>query len=216
VLVGAVLARFANCLAEGPAPSWLVGVGACLGRHHPGCSLCWCADRPGLLQEKLGRRRLFAIFPGPAAKETHGVMVDRRLAHSWLLRVSAPIGRAGQERANNASSLPATGVRVCDMEERSASPAGRGARFRLEFRLTEADVGERVVVRWRRPAGDVREEIADVLGVLDAFDGGSLRIRKASGELVTIPRDRALAGKTVPPAPRGPRAGRKEGTGHGC
>jgi hypothetical protein len=56
-----------------------------------------------------------------------------------------------------------------------------------------------VVIRWRRPAGDDGEEIADVIGVLETADADSFGIRKASGELVTIPRERALAGKTVPP-----------------
>ena len=88
------------------------------------------------------------------------------------------------------------------MTENSGSPGGRGIRFRLDVRLTESDIGKRAVIRWRRPAGGSREEIADVLGVLEAADGSSLRIRKASGEVVTIPRDRALAGKTIPPPPR--------------
>lgn len=74
-------------------------------------------------------------------------------------------------------------------------------RYRLEVRLETGDVGSRVVIRWRRPAGD-RDEIADVLGVLEAAGATSFTVRKASGELVTIPRDRALAGKTVPAAPR--------------
>lgn len=74
-------------------------------------------------------------------------------------------------------------------------------RYVLEVRLAAADVGSRVVIRWRRPAGD-SEEIADVLGVLEAADAASFTVRKASGELVTIPRDRALAGKTVPAVPR--------------
>jgi hypothetical protein len=74
-------------------------------------------------------------------------------------------------------------------------------RYRLEVRLSAADVGSRVVIRWRRPAGD-GEEIADVLGVLAAADAASFSVRKTSGELVTISRDRALAGKTVPAAPR--------------
>jgi hypothetical protein len=78
-------------------------------------------------------------------------------------------------------------------------------RFRLEVRLSESDVGKRAVIRWRRPAGHGREEIADVLGILEAADGRSLRIRKSSGELVTIPRDRALAGKTIPPPPHAAR-----------
>jgi N-acetylglutamate synthase len=74
-------------------------------------------------------------------------------------------------------------------------------RYRMEVGLGTGDVGSRVVIRWRRPAGD-GEEIADVLGVLEAADAVSFTVRRASGEVVTIPRDRALAGKTVPPAPR--------------
>jgi hypothetical protein len=89
--------------------------------------------------------------------------------------------------------------------------------FRLEVRLTGADVGSRVVIRWRRPAAGGGEEIADVLGVLEMADAASFAVRKASGDLVVIPRERALAGKTVPPAPhhgRGrarPRAGEESG-----
>ena len=75
-------------------------------------------------------------------------------------------------------------------------------RYRLVVRLTAGDVGERVVIRWRRPAGDGGEQIADVIGILEAADAVSFEVRKASGELVTIPRERALAGKTVPPALR--------------
>jgi hypothetical protein len=78
-------------------------------------------------------------------------------------------------------------------------PAGRAAvRCRLEVRLSDADVGSRVVIRWRRPAGD-GDEVADVLGVLTTADDASFTVRKASGELVAIPHDRVLAGKTVPP-----------------
>lgn len=75
-------------------------------------------------------------------------------------------------------------------------------RYRMEVRLTDADVGRRVVIRWRRPAADGGEEIADVIGVLEAADAASFTVRKASDDLVTIPRERTLAGKTIPPAPR--------------
>ena len=72
----------------------------------------------------------------------------------------------------------------------------------MEVRLTAADVGRRVVVRWRRPAStETGDEVADVLGILEAADGTSFQVRKESGDLVTIPLDRALAGKTVPPKP---------------
>ncbi|HEY2241216.1 MAG TPA: hypothetical protein VGI21_20605 [Streptosporangiaceae bacterium] len=77
-------------------------------------------------------------------------------------------------------------------------------RYRLEVRLTVSDVGQRVVIRWRRPAGDAGEEVADVLGILEAADDLSFTVRRKSGELVVVPRDRALGGKTVPPAPRRP------------
>ena len=75
--------------------------------------------------------------------------------------------------------------------------------FRLEVRLTAADVGKRVVIRWRRPAGQA-DEVADVLGTLEASDGDSFRVRTALGELVVIARDRALAGKVVPHGRRHP------------
>jgi N-acetylglutamate synthase len=73
-------------------------------------------------------------------------------------------------------------------------------RYRLELRLGPSDVGRRVVIRWRRPARD-RDEVADVLGILEAADGSSFRVRTRSGDCVVIPVERALAGKTVPPAP---------------
>ena len=85
--------------------------------------------------------------------------------------------------------------------------------YRLEVRLSTADVGSRVVIRWRRPAGDGGDEIADVLGVLESAGAVSFTVRKASGELVTIPRDRALAGKTVPAAPRRDRREPESGAG---
>jgi N-acetylglutamate synthase len=75
-------------------------------------------------------------------------------------------------------------------------------RYRLELRLSPADVGRRVVIRWRRPAPGDADEVADVIGVLAAADGAAFTVRTASGESVVIPVERALAGKTVPPAPR--------------
>lgn len=73
--------------------------------------------------------------------------------------------------------------------------------YRLQLRLTDADVGSRVVIRWRRPAPDGAEEVADVLGILEAADPASFRVRNAAGDAVLVPRERALAGKTVPPPP---------------
>jgi N-acetylglutamate synthase len=74
-------------------------------------------------------------------------------------------------------------------------------RYRLEVRLTAADVGQRVVIRWRRPGPDASEQVADVLGVLEQFDPGFFAVRTRDEHLIVIPRDRALAGKVVPPRP---------------
>ncbi|HEY5352462.1 MAG TPA: hypothetical protein VIK57_08400 [Streptosporangiaceae bacterium] len=74
-------------------------------------------------------------------------------------------------------------------------------RYRLEVRLTPADAGQRVVIRWRRPAPDGSEQTADILGRLEECDASSFTVRTSGGRLVVIPRARALAGKVVPPAP---------------
>ena len=71
--------------------------------------------------------------------------------------------------------------------------------FRLEVRLTPADVGERVVIRWRK-LHEGEERVTDVLGILEASDDESFSVRTSRGELVVVPRQRALAGKVVPPA----------------
>ena len=77
----------------------------------------------------------------------------------------------------------------------------KAMRYRLEVRLTPADVGRRVVIRWRRPSQDAGEEIADVLGILEDTDAASFTVRTSAGQLVVIPRTRALAGKVVPMRP---------------
>ena len=76
-----------------------------------------------------------------------------------------------------------------------------GMRFRPEVRLTPADVGQRVVIRWRRPGPGDGDQIADVLGLLEQADPGFLAVRTSGGELVLIPAGRALAGKVIPPPP---------------
>ena len=73
-------------------------------------------------------------------------------------------------------------------------------RYRLEVRLTPADAGKRVVIRWRRSSPTGGDEIADVLGILEETDAASFTVRTSAGQLVVIPRARALAGKVVPPA----------------
>ena len=73
--------------------------------------------------------------------------------------------------------------------------------YRLEVRLTPADVGQRVVIRWRPPVSGDGEAVADVLGILEEADAGSFAVRTRDGRLVVVPAGRALAGKVVPPPP---------------
>jgi N-acetylglutamate synthase len=83
-----------------------------------------------------------------------------------------------------------------------------GVPYRLEVRLTPADIGQRVVIRWRRPAPGEGEAVTDVLGILEEADTGSFAVRTRDGKLVVVPARLALAGKVVPPPPtRGRRAG---------
>ena len=80
-------------------------------------------------------------------------------------------------------------------------------RYRLEMRLTPADVGQRVVIRWRPGPAD-STQMTDVLGFLENCDAGSFAVRTRDGTLVVIPATRALAGKVIPPAP--PRRRRED------
>jgi N-acetylglutamate synthase len=73
--------------------------------------------------------------------------------------------------------------------------------YRLEVRLTPADIGQRVVIRWRRPTPGDGEEVADVLGILEEADTDSFSVRTRDGKLVVVPARLALAGKVVPPPP---------------
>jgi hypothetical protein len=72
-------------------------------------------------------------------------------------------------------------------------------RYRYVVRIGPEDVGQRVVVRWRRPAAAGGEEVADVVGPLEAADERGFAVRNRRGELVEIPRERALAAKVIPP-----------------
>jgi hypothetical protein len=74
-------------------------------------------------------------------------------------------------------------------------------RYRMVVRITPADVGKRVVIRWRRPGPGDGEQITDVLGILEEADALSFTVRTRDGKLVVIPAERALAGKLVPPPP---------------
>jgi len=74
--------------------------------------------------------------------------------------------------------------------------------YRLVVRLTAADIGRRVVIRWRPPQADGGTSMADVVGTLERADEEAFAVRRTrDGQLVVIPRGLALAGKVVPPAP---------------
>jgi hypothetical protein len=75
-------------------------------------------------------------------------------------------------------------------------------RYQLEVRLTPADIGKRVVIRWRPAALEDSKLMTDVLGILEQADDRSFTVRRTrDGQLVVVPRERAVAGKVVPPAP---------------
>ncbi len=80
-------------------------------------------------------------------------------------------------------------------------------RYQLEVRLTPADVGQRVVIRWR-PGPANSTQMTDAVGILEQFDTRSFAVRTRDGTLVVIPATHALAGKVIPPAP--PRRQRQE------
>jgi hypothetical protein len=75
-------------------------------------------------------------------------------------------------------------------------------RYRLVVRISAADVGKRVTIRWRPAELDGTKLMTDVLGVLEEADDQFFKVRRGrDGQLVVVPRERALAGKVVPPAP---------------
>src|SRR5215475_1597863 len=84
------------------------------------------------------------------------------------------------------------------------SPAveATGMRYRLVVRVTAADIGKRVTIRWRPPELDGTKLMTDVLGMLEDADDQFFKVRRGrDGQLIVIPRARAVAGKVVPPAP---------------
>jgi len=83
-------------------------------------------------------------------------------------------------------------------------------RYLLEVRITAADVGKRVTIRWRPAELEGSSQwMTDVLGILEEADDQFFKVRRGrDGQLIVIPRERALAGKVIPPAPP-PRRPRK-------
>jgi hypothetical protein len=87
--------------------------------------------------------------------------------------------------------------------------------YRLQVGLTRADVGKRVVIRWRPGPAD-SNQMTDVLGILEQADAGSFAVRTSDGKLVVIPAGRAVAGKVVPPPPARRRGGGPQAPGRRC
>lgn len=67
---------------------------------------------------------------------------------------------------------------------------------RLVVSITPGDVGRRVTVRRRVPEG-----YRDVVGVLEEWTGGVLRIRKRDGTEVRVAESTLAAAKVVPDRP---------------
>ncbi|MFD9031508.1 GNAT family N-acetyltransferase [Streptomyces sp. NPDC059567] len=84
---------------------------------------------------------------------------------------------------------------------------------RLEVRITRADVGKRVSVRYVTESGAPGERFTDAVGVLTSWDADVLLITRRTGEGVRIAESALVAGKVVPAAParrRGPAASFEE------
>lgn len=68
---------------------------------------------------------------------------------------------------------------------------------RLVVSITPADVGRRVSLRRRLPTGGY----SDVVGVLESWSHGTLKIRRRDDEVVEVAAETLVAGKVVPPRP---------------
>ena len=70
----------------------------------------------------------------------------------------------------------------------------------LVVRFGPADVGRRVTLRRRLPGAAAGEpSLGDVVGVLERWAGGTLAVRRRTGELVEVPAATLVAGRVVAP-----------------
>ena len=74
-------------------------------------------------------------------------------------------------------------------------------RSRYVVRITPDDVGSRVTVRHRRPVPGDGPTTSDVVGQLQAWADGLLRIERRDGTVVRVSEDDLLAAKVIPPRP---------------
>jgi hypothetical protein len=77
---------------------------------------------------------------------------------------------------------------------------------RYVVRITPADVGQRVSVRARIPAGPGEPSTSDTLGHLRRWEDGILHIERKDGAFAEIAEEDLLAGRVIPPAPPPRRA----------
>lgn len=68
---------------------------------------------------------------------------------------------------------------------------------RLTVAITPADTGRRVSIRRVLPDG----RFGDVVGILQSWSDGVLRVRRRDDSVVEVPQSTMVAGKIVPPAP---------------
>lgn len=68
-------------------------------------------------------------------------------------------------------------------------------RYRRE--VGPGDSGVRITLRRRLPGGG----LGDVLGVLESWAAGTVRVRRADGELVTVAEGDVVATRRIPPPP---------------
>lgn len=71
----------------------------------------------------------------------------------------------------------------------------------LRVRITPADVGRRVTVRSRIPAAPGEPGHTDTLGLLRAWDHGTLTIERRDGSLVDLAQDDVVGARVVGPPP---------------
>ncbi len=68
---------------------------------------------------------------------------------------------------------------------------------RYVVRLTPADVGRRVTVRHRLDPPVHGATTTDVVGVLEAWDEGVLRVRRRDGTVAQVQEDHVVAARVI-------------------
>lgn len=75
---------------------------------------------------------------------------------------------------------------------------------RYVVRITPADVGRRVSVRYRIPGGPGQPSASDAVGTLRSWGEGRLRVERRDGTEAVIAEADLLAGRVVGPPPQRP------------